>query len=284
MHKRRVIVYFLAIPSIFMGASLLVPLVYMIVLSFQSNVTASFSMENYRRFFGNIYYIKDVLFLSIKLGIISGFIALILGYPISLYIAKIKNQKFKTLLLIISIIPFWVNVVIRVFGWRIILSDYGVLNNILLELGLISSPIKIMNTELGVLLGLVQVSIPYIILPLVGVLEAIPPSLEEAAYSVGAKPFKTFLSITFPLSMPGVLAGTLMVFALNTGAYAIPAMMGGGFVRMIALVAYEQSMSIGNFPFAALLGLMLLATSMIFVIPSILLSNRLYYGKRKGNI
>lgn len=271
--------YFLTIPGIFLLASLLIPIIYMIVLTFQSSSTGVFSLENYRRLFFDSYYLKNVLWLSIKQGIISGLVALILGYPISLYIAKTKNKKLKTLLLILSIIPLWVNVVIRVFGWRILLSDAGVINRALMALGLIASPIKFMSTELGVLIGLIQISIPYIVLPLVGVLETMPPSLEEAAYSVGAKPLRTFLSITLPLSMPGVMSGTLMVFALNAGGYAIPSLLGGGKVRMLAVVAYDQSMAIGNFPFAALLGLMLLITCMLFVIPSILLSNRLYYGK-----
>ena len=282
MSDSRAARYFLTIPSIFMAASLFIPLIYMIILTFQSNTTGAFSLENYQRFFSDSYYLKNVLWISIKQGILSGIFALILGYPVALYIAKTKNKRIKTLLLVLSIVPLWVNVIIRVFGWRLLLADSGLINNTLMSLGLIGSPIKFLSTELGVLIGLVQISIPFIVLPLVGVLESMSPSLEEAAYSVGAKPFRTFISITFPLSMPGVMSGMLMVFALNAGGYAIPAMLGGGKIRMLAVVAYEQSMSVGNFHFAALLGLMLLITCMIFVVPSIMLSNRLYYGKRKG--
>ncbi|ATW24832.1 ABC transporter permease [Candidatus Formimonas warabiya] len=283
MSDNRTARYFLTIPSIFLAAALFIPMIYMIILTFHSNSTGALSLENYQRFFADSYYLKDVLWISIKQGILSGILALILGYPVALYIAKTKNKNIKTLLLILSIVPLWVNVIIRVFGWRILLSDHGLINEALLTLGLIGSPIKFLATELGVLIGLVQITIPFIVLPLVGVLESMPTSLEEAAYSVGARPFRTFLSITFPLSMPGVMSGLLMSFALNAGGYAIPAMLGGGKVRMLAVVAYDQSMSVGNFNFAALLGLMLLVTCMLFIIPSIMLSNRLYYGKRKGS-
>ena len=282
MNNNGIVKRFLIVPSIFMAASLFIPLVYMIFLTFQSNTTGAFSMENYQRFFSDTYYLNDVLWESIKLGMLSGVFALILGYPVALYIAKCKNKRIKTLLLVLSVVPLWVSVTIRVFGWRMLLSDNGLLNTLLLALGLIEEPVRFLYTELGVLVGLTQVSIPYIVMPLVGVLESLSPSLEEASYSVGAKPFRTFLSITFPLSMPGVMSGLLMVFALNAGGYAIPAMLGGGRVRMLAVVAYEQSMSNGNFPFAALLGLMLLVTCMLFVIPANILGDRLYYGKKKG--
>ena len=282
MNNNGIVKRFLIVPSIFMAASLFIPLVYMIFLTFQSNTTGAFSMENYQRFFSDTYYLNDVLWESIKLGMLSGVFALILGYPVALYIAKCKNKRIKTLLLVLSVVPLWVSVTIRVFGWRMLLSDNGLLNTLLLALGLIEAPVRFLYTELGVLVGLTQVSIPYIVMPLVGVLESLSPSLEEASYSVGAKPFRTFLSITFPLSMPGVMSGLLMVFALNAGGYAIPAMLGGGRVRMLAVVAYEQSMSNGNFPFAALLGLMLLVTCMLFVIPANILGDRLYYGKKKG--
>lgn len=273
---------FLIIPSVFMIAALGIPLIYMVVLSFRSSWSATggtgWSLAQYRRFFADTYYLRNVLWVSIKLGAVSTASALILGYPVALIIARTPNQKLKNALLLMSIVPLWVNIVVRGFGFSVLISDTGFVNRMLLALGA-PQHIKFMSTELGVLIGFIQVSIPYIVLPLVGVLESIPTSLEEAAYSVGAKPFKTFRSIIFPLSLPGVLAGSLITFALNASGFAIPAMLGGGKVRMMALCAYEEAMALGNFPFAALLGLLLIVASAFCVIPYLYFSSRLYYGK-----
>lgn len=258
-----------------------VPMVYMITLSFRgmsASGVSMWSLDQYYRFFADNYYLYNVLWVSIKLGVLSTVFALILGYPVALIIARSQNKTIKEMLLIVSVAPLWLNIVVRAFGWSVLLTDGGVVNRIILALGF-PHTVKFISTELGVLICFIQISIPYIILPLVGVLEAIPISLEEAGYCMGARPFKVFRSIIFPLSLPGVLAGSLMVFALNTSGFAIPAMMGGGKVRMVAVLAYQEAMAIGNFPFAATLGNILIVASAICVVPYLYFSGKVYYGK-----
>lgn len=284
MNNKRLSFIFLGIPSVFLALSFIIPVGYMIVLAFQpsgnpTGVLSLPSMEQFYRFFSDSFYFNNVLLLSLGMGALSGVVCLILGYPMAWFIAREKNKNIKTLLIILAITPLWINTVVRTLSWQIILADNGLINQFLRALGL--NGVKLSASKIGVFIGLVQICIPYVVLPLVGVLESMSVSLEEAAYSVGASPFKVFRSITFPLSLPGVMSGALMVFALNAGSYAIPQILGGGKVRMLAVVAYEQAMTVGNFPFASLLGLLLLFTSILCIIPTQILSDRTFRGKKK---
>jgi putative spermidine/putrescine transport system permease protein len=153
--------------------------------------------------------------------------------------------------------PLWVNTVIRGFGFRILLAENGIVNGAMAALRLITQPVRFMGTELGVFLGLTQISIPYVILPLLSVLQTIPPSMKEAAQSVGANKLQTFFRITLPLSIPGINAASVLVFALNISSLAVPQMLGGGRVRMAAAMAYNQTATLGNFPFGAAIGMVI---------------------------
>lgn len=280
MNNKRMYGFFLGVPSLFMVVTFVLPIGYMVYLAFQTSdlgVLQGFSFDNVKRFFGDSYYVNNVLGLSLKLGLQSAIFSVLFGYPVALVIARVENQRMKTFLMVMSIIPLWVNTVVRTLAWQIILADNGIINNFIQAIGL--NPLKFASSELGTLIGLIQISIPYVILPLIGVLEAMPSTLEESAYSVGASPTRTFLTVTLPLSMPGLISGTMIVFALNAGAYSIPIMLGGGKVRMLAVVSYEQAMASGNLPFAAFLGLILMLSCMIIVIVSQKISNKLYYGK-----
>jgi len=131
------------------------------------------------------------------------------------------------------------------------------------------------------LIGLVQIAVPYVVLPLIGVLGAIDPSLKEAAASVGAGKYATFWAVTFPLSLPGIIAGTLIAFTLNAAAFAIPALMGGGRVRMMGMMAYEQATQQGNFPFAAAIGISLTIVSLLIISIYLMIVKKLFFREAK---
>ena len=171
---------------------------------------------------------------SIRLAVFTTIICLILGYPTAYFIAR-SPEKIKSILLMLIIIPFWTNLIIRVFAWRIFLAPHGIMNTFLLDMSLIDSPIRILRTDFAVLLVTVYVYLPYMILPLYAVIEKMDFRLLEAAKDLGAKPYKAFFKITLPLSKPGIFAGTILVFIPAIGSYIIP-----------QLVGHQSSMYIGQ--------------------------------------
>lgn len=266
----------LGLPIVFLLLFFLGPLGWMVLMSLSSQTagqapTLVFTLGNFVRLLGDPFYLKNTVWLTLKLAFTSTALALMMGYPIA-YFASQLPLRWRGVLITLAVVPLWVNVVVRTFGWAVVLMDSGLLNRALMRLGLVDRPVRLMFTETGVLIGLTQIAIPYIVVPLIGVLTAIDPALQEAAQSVGANRWRTFWKVTFPLSIPGVAAGTLIVFSLNASAFAIPAMMGGERVRMMGLMAFQQAAILGNFPYAAAIGvsLFLLSISTILAYTGIL--------------
>jgi len=266
----------LGLPIVFLLLFFLGPLGWMVLMSLSSQTagqapTLVFTLGNFVRLLGDPFYLKNTVWLTLKLAFTSTALALMMGYPIA-YFASQLPSRWRGVLITLAVVPLWVNVVVRTFGWAVVLMDSGLLNRALMRLGLVDRPVRLMFTETGVLIGLTQIAIPYIVVPLIGVLTAIDPALQEAAQSVGANRWRTFWKVTFPLSIPGVAAGTLIVFSLNASAFAIPAMMGGERVRMMGLMAFQQAAILGNFPYAAAIGvsLFLLSISTILAYTGIL--------------
>lgn len=165
--------------------------------------------------------------------------AAIVGFPIAYYISRFGG-KYKNQLAALVIIPFWTNYVVRIFGWRIILSERGVLNTFLLRVGVISEPLTfILNSRFAIWFGLVYLWLPFMILPLYSTLDGIEDSLIEAAYDLGASRWKVFTRVIFPLSIPGLVAGTIFVFIFSMGAFIVPSLMGGGIPYVGSRIQYE---------------------------------------------
>jgi putative spermidine/putrescine transport system permease protein len=157
------------------------------------------------------------------------------------------------------------DLIIRMYGLMVLLGDTGLINDALLRAGIISSPLPLMYNAFGVIVGLVQLSLPFMILSLIGIIQGIDPSLEEAARSLGASRWRTFFTITFPLSMPGVLAGSLLVFAIAIGSYAVPVLMGGWRVVVTPLHIYQQIAESANWQFGAAIAGVLFTISLLAV-------------------
>lgn len=222
------------------------------------------TLANFTRFFSDgLYY--DALVRVTFLGIGVGALALVLGYPLAFVIARTRHPGRNTALMILVLASMQLDVVIRVYGLMITLGDNGLINNTLERFGVISDPLGLMYNTMGVVIGLVQFTLPFMILSLVGIVRSIDPSLEEAARSLGAGRWKTFFTIILPLSAPGILAGFVLAFALVTSSYVIPVLMGGWKVVVPAQHIYQQIAELGNWQFGATVSALLFAIGLVAV-------------------
>ncbi|MBZ0216718.1 MAG: ABC transporter permease [Fimbriimonadaceae bacterium] len=219
-------------------------------------------------------YILGVLMRTVSLGLIVTVITLVLGYPVAYHLARTRS-RWKGLLYTFVLSPLLVGLVVRTFGWMIILSNNGVAVQSLRFFGLIDTPIQLMNNNFGVGIALVHVFLPFIILPLLGNIQAINPDLEAAARSLGASRFKAFLKVTLPLSIPGIQAGTILVFVLSISAYVTPAMLGGARAKTMSVLVIQYLVDSFRWPAGAALALILAMTAIVSVLLYFLLTNRI---------
>jgi putative spermidine/putrescine transport system permease protein len=227
------------------------------------NVT--FTTRHYARMIGDPYYL-EVIWTTIRIGFLTTLIALAIGYPLAHWMARIKSRAGHALLLMAVLAPMLTGIVVRTFAWMTLLSDKGVINQTLISFGLISQPLKLMYNETGVVIGLVHIYVPFMVLTLTGVIGRIDERLEQAAENLGASPLRAFLEVTLPLSLPGVLAGSLLVFALAISAYVTPILLGGFQIMTLPILIYQQISANFNVGFAAALGMVLLVVSLALVV------------------
>ncbi|HRO50596.1 MAG TPA: ABC transporter permease subunit, partial [Hyphomicrobium sp.] len=197
--------------------------------------------ENYRIIFSDALYV-NAYGSSLRIAFISTLITLAVGFPIAYGMAR-APKAWQPMLLMLVILPFWTSFLIRVYAWIGILKQEGLLNHFLMNLGLISAPLHILHTDTAVYIGIVYSYLPFMILPLYASLEKINPALLEAAADLGSPPWKSFWQITFPLSMPGVLAGSFLVFIPAVGEFVIPDLLGGSDTLMIGKTLWTEFFS-----------------------------------------
>ena len=223
---------------------------------------ADLTWDNYVRFFSRSNYLMAAG-RSVLLASIVSVITLIVAYPMAFVIAKTENAARNTFLMILVMSAMLHDMGIRIYGIMVILGDNGLINQMLAALGITNpdQPVQFMYNFLGVVLGLVQFSLPFMILTLVGVIRGINPSLEEAARSLGATPRRTFLRVTLPASLPGILSGSLLVFALSISSYIVPALMGGFRVGVLPIHIFQQVAEGARFQFGATIAVILFLIS-----------------------
>src|SRR5215475_5248158 len=193
-----------------------------------TNPNAVFTTRHYQRFIedtAGIYH--DSLWATLRIGLITTVISLLIGYPLAHWMARMHSRLGHALALMAVIAPLLTGIVVRTFAWMTILQDKGVINTTLMSWGLIKSPLHLMYNEFGTLWALVHIYVPFMVLTLIGVIGRIDERLEQAARSLGAGRLRAFVEVTLPLSLPGILAGSLLVFALSISAYVTPSLMGG---------------------------------------------------------
>lgn len=230
------------------------------VVTFSGNL----SFDSFIRIFTRPLYYLSIL-RSIGIAAVVAALALVIGYPLAFVIAKTENPGRNTFLMILVLSAMQLDTVIRMYGLMVLLGDSGLINGALIASGIIEHPLPLMYNTFGVIVGLVQVTLPFMVLSLIGIIKAIHPSLEEAARSLGASRSEAFWRVVFPLSMPGILAGSLLVFALSISSYVVPALMGGWKVMVLPIHIYQQIAETGRWQFGSAVAVVLFVTSLMAV-------------------
>jgi len=221
--------------------------------------------ENYSYLWEDDLYINSYLN-SLKIASISTVLCLLIGYPMAYGITR-SSPTTKNVLLMLIILPFWTSFLLRVYAWMGLLADQGTINSLLIWLGVIDEPMRMLYSELAVYIGIVYSYLPFMILPLYANMEKLNMSLNEAAADLGAKPTIAFLTVTLPLTVPGIIAGSLLVFIPATGEFVIPDLLGGGNVLMIGRILSDEFNSNSDWPIASAVAIVLL---IVLVLPMML--------------
>lgn len=254
--------HLLLLPAyLWLGLFFLLPLLIVVYYSFTVRgplgaSEAAFTLEHYARLWDPLYF--RILWRSLWLAVATTLISIVLAYPFAYALAR-APQRWKTLLLLLSVIPFWTNFLIRTYAWMVILRSNGFANAVLSSLGLIEQPLSLLFTPGAVLLGLVYGFLPFMILPIYAAIDRLEPSFLEAASDLGARPWQTFWRVTLPLTAPGIAAGVLLVFVPALGMFVIPDLMGGAKVTLIGNLIQNQFLSARNWQFGSAASVVLMA-------------------------
>ncbi|RRJ82665.1 ABC transporter permease subunit [Aestuariirhabdus litorea] len=220
-------------------------------------LTVVLNLGNYLFLTGDDLYIA-AYWGSVQIAFISTLLCLLLGYPMAYAMAR-ADDKLKTVLLLLVLLPSWTSFLIRIYAWIGILKNNGLINNLLMGLGVIDDPIIMLNTNFAVYVGIVYAYLPFMVLPLYANLVKLDGSLLEASSDLGARPWKTFLTITLPLSKAGIIAGSMLVFIPVVGEFVIPELLGGPETLMIGKVLWQEFFNNRDWPIAAALAIVMLA-------------------------
>ncbi len=255
--RRALATALLLLPAVaLLGAFFVYPLGKLISLSL---LGPGEPVASYSRLVASSLYLQ-VLTRTLWVGAAVTALSLLIGYPLAHRLAT-ASPRVKAVLLALILLPFWTNLLVRSYGWMILLNPKGVINQILMGIGATTAPISLVYNLVGVLVGMVQIMVPYMVFPIAAVMSRIDPQLPKAARSLGAGPLGSFLWVYLPMTLPGVMAGVLLVFTLSVGFFVIPAILGGPRDLMIAqLIEYNVNGSL-NWGFASALSTVLLAAT-----------------------
>lgn len=244
------------------------------------NIKLNFS--NYKDIFTDAIYIKGFIS-SIVIASLSTICCLFIGFPMAYAIAR-ADKKIRGILLMLVVLPFWTSFLIRVYAWILLLSPTGIINNFLMYIGITDQPLALMNNTFAACVGIVYTYLPFMIIPLYGTLEKLDFSIVEAAYDLGCSPFRTLLSIIIPLSLPGIIAGSAMVFVPTIGEFVIPELLGGAQTLTIGRVMWNEFFSDLSWPTATALAVILILFMIIqYLVIQKVADGETSGGKRKKN-
>ena len=221
------------------------------------------TFQNYVQLADNLYV--HSIMLTFKLSILTTVIVTIVSYPVAMFLVRVQNGALRRLLVLAILLPMLMNLLLQSYGWLVLLAPDGLLNRGLWALGLADRPVMFLFNQQGVLLGLVQTSLPLAIFPIASALRNIPASYEEAASLLGANRITCILQIVIPLSLPGVIAGSLLVFAYNSSAFVIPFLLGGRRVSMLGVLIRDQVGPLLNWPLGSATSVLLLAITLVIL-------------------
>jgi len=282
----RVGVWLLAPGLLWLGVFAIAPLGFLITVSLWKatafGINTTVGLDSYRTIAGEPVYAR-VLWQTLRIALVTTLLSLVVSYPLAMFLSRLRGQR-KTLAVVLVFLPFWTSYVVRTFVWLPMLGRYGVVNQILLMLGIVQHPVDwLLYSEGAVYVGLVYVYTLYMTLPIYLSLDKLDPKLIEAAGDLGATPLQAFRRVVLPLTMPGVWSGCTMVFLLSCGAYVTPQLLGGTSGHMIGNVIAAQFLSTVNWPLGAALSLALVAVVMgcVFVAGRHLGLQQLFMGERR---
>lgn len=262
----------LALPALlFMAVVFLMPLLLLLWASVRAE--GGFSLAGYVRVLGDSYYI-GVIGNSLRLGLVTAFGALLLGYPAAFALARARGYA-QAILFALVFLPLTVSIIVKSFGWGIVLRRDGILNWLLINLGLIERPLRMLFTEESLYAGMINVFLPFMVLPIYSVVRMLDPRLSEAAATLGASPLFRFLRITLPLSLPGVVAGLSIVFSLAVAAYVTPSLLMGDRYMTMSMVMAKAFLNLRDWQLGSAMAAVLLALAVAVVVGAGLLQRRL---------
>ena len=258
---------FLAPMYIFTLLFVLGPLVYMFILSFMTRaetwgVVNEFTFRNYLKILEPVY--RQTFWESLKLALYTTSLVILIGYPFGYFMARLEPNR-RGLMLMLVMIPFWTSSLIRLYGWMVIFRANGILDKILMGLGITSAPLKLLYTYPAVLVGMVYALLPFMILSVYSSVEKMDWTLVEAARDLGASKAYAFWTVTFKLTMPGLLTGVILTFIPSMGLFFIADILGGNKIVLIGNVIQEQLMKVHDWPFAAALSVVLMVMTSLMI-------------------
>lgn len=260
---------------------LLVPLSVVFVYSFfqrgsYGGVVYNFTLENYQKLVSPLVF--RVFLNSLWIAIITTVLALLLGYPVAYYIATSPVER-RGVLLALVVLPFWTSYLIRTYAWIVLLNREGLINRFLELVGLTDQPISLLYNSFAVIIGLLYGYLPFMVLPLYSSIERLNPELREASADLGAMPIKTFLTVTLPLTINGVITGAIFVFVPSLGNFFVPELLGGGQRLMIGNMITNQFLKARNWPYGSSIAFGLMSTVMLVLLLQAWVSRRTQEGR-----
>jgi putative spermidine/putrescine transport system permease protein len=262
--------WLLAAPALLLFCGLLlVPLLLTAVLSFHAfdgsqGVLATYTLANYAEVLGDSYY-HEIFLRTAGMALAVTVLCVVLGVPETIILSRMKSP-WRSLFLIVILGPLLISVVVRTLGWAILLGNNGLLNNALQALGIVSETVKLVFTMTGVIIGLTHVLVPFMVISVWATLQKLDPQIEHAARSLGAPPFAVFRRVVLPQLLPGVLSGSIIVFALAASAFATPALLGGRRLKVAATAAYDEFLNTLNWPLGATVAVLLLIANIAIIV------------------
>lgn len=240
-------------------AFFLVPLLLLVAVSaYDDDRITRLGFAQWRKFLGDPFYWK-VTFDTVKLGAYTVVATVLIGYPVAL-VYTAASARWQRVILFVVVLPLLTSVVVRTFAWIVILGQEGVINQAVLWLGLSPAPLRLLQTEYGLVIALTQIELPLLLLPLLSVMSRMDPNLRDASAALGASKWRTLFKVTLPLSLPGLVAGCMLVFASSTTAFISQFTIGGNRLVYLPLLVWQQSLVVYNWPLASVAALMLLVS------------------------
>lgn len=259
---------------------MIVPVAWLFYLSFLGD-DGSFTLEHYQRMIDKKSYAR-IFWTTFEVSILTTAICILIGYPLSYFLSQLP-PKATTICMVAVLLPFWTSLLVRTYAWLVLLQRKGLLNEWAIDIGLWDEPIKLVHNMTGTLIGMVHIMLPFLVLPVFGAMKAIDRDYLKAASNLGAGPTKAFWLVFFPLSLPGLFAGALIVFVLCLGFFVTPAVLGGGRVIMVSMKITDTIELFFNWGAASALGVVLLVLTMgtLFVASKLLRLDRILGGGSK---